>query len=123
MTNSRPTIKNTTPIAIPMARQLVSRSCAAGFGWMNPPMGGFYYWGRMCGDAVLFLPRSHGGRQGDNTEDSGGRRCVAVEFAMKNCQRPVVSSPGMGSFDCVRLAPHFAQDDRFGENRLARGNW
>jgi hypothetical protein len=26
--------------------------------------------------------------------------------------RPAVLPPGMGSFDCVRLAPHFAQDDK-----------
>jgi hypothetical protein len=24
-----------------------------------------------------------------------------------------VLPPAMGSFDCVRLSPHFAQDDRF----------
>jgi len=26
---------------------------------------------------------------------------------------PVVSPAGAGSFDCVRLEPHFAQDDKF----------
>src|SRR5215831_16973375 len=37
------TIATTTAIAMPMARQLVSRSSAVGFGWMNPPMVGLYY--------------------------------------------------------------------------------
>src|ERR1700741_2625135 len=37
------TIAITTAIAMPMARQLVSRSSTVGFGWMNPPMGGLYY--------------------------------------------------------------------------------
>jgi hypothetical protein len=35
----------------------------------------------------------------------------------------LVSLPGMGSFDCVRLAPHSAQDDKQ-ENWKGEGeNW
>jgi hypothetical protein len=30
----------------------------------------------------------------------------------------VPSSADTGSFDCVRLAPHFAQDDRFLDDRF-----
>src|SRR2546430_1078496 len=82
MIKSRPTITTTTPMAIPMARQFVSRSSAAGFGWMNPPIGGFYYWGRMWGDTVLFLPRRH--RDREITIDSGGRTAFAVEFVLEN---------------------------------------
>src|SRR6266545_4186947 len=86
MTKSRPTIKTTTPIAIPMARQLVSRSSPAGFGWMNPPMGGFYYSGWMCGDwGTLFTTatQSHGGRQRNNNEDSGGRSALSLNSYRK----------------------------------------
>jgi hypothetical protein len=37
--------------------------------------------------------------------------CAPVE---KKLDGPVAESRGMGSFDCVRLAPHFAHDDREG---------
>lgn len=43
---------------------------------------------------------------------------------MEKWFRPVVVLVNAGSFDCVRLAPHFAQDDRWVESglRLDRGN-
>jgi hypothetical protein len=31
---------------------------------------------------------------------------------VENPVRPKAIEAGMGSFDCVRLTPHFAQDDR-----------
>jgi hypothetical protein len=58
----------------------------------------------------------------------GGAPAVWVGYRTWGCEVPrehsfssagverfasfVVTSRGMGSFDCVRLAPHFAQDDR-----------
>ena len=39
----------------------------------------------------------------------------------KLLSKPVVGSKCTGSFDCVRLAPHFAQDDKFGMRRRVRG--
>jgi hypothetical protein len=49
---------------------------------------------------------------------STGARAVVEKF-----EGPVVLPTGVGSFDFVRLAPHFAQDDRVngGHYRWDRG--
>jgi hypothetical protein len=41
-----------------------------------------------------------------------GHRAQVADVRGKKLSRPVVLLTGMGSFDFVRLAPHFAQDDR-----------
>jgi hypothetical protein len=35
----------------------------------------------------------------------------AMHSSLKSSAGPGASPAGMGSFDCARLAPHFAQDD------------
>ena len=42
----------------------------------------------------------------------------------ENLSKSVPLAAHAGSFNCVRLSPHFAQDDRFGEGRavnMAKG--
>jgi hypothetical protein len=49
-------------------------------------------------------------RTGASIESRGGG--VTFDAGVESSSGPVVDSGKRGSFDCVRLAPHFAQDDR-----------